>query len=268
MVTYKQKEKYKIDDLLEIISILRSEDGCPWDKVQTHKSIRNDFLEEVCEAIEAIDLEDEALLREELGDVLLQVAFHCTIENEKKHFTFDDVCDEVCKKLIVRHPHVFADTKADSEDEVLKNWDQIKKETKQQKTYTDTLKSVANTLPALMKAQKVGKRAMRAGFDFETTDDAFSKLESEVGELKEAISLNDSSKIEDELGDVLFSCTNVARKTGVDSELALVNATKKFVARFEAVEKIVNEQGKDMTSLSLEELDEIWNQVKKQSSVK
>lgn len=262
MVTYEQKDRYDVNDLLEIISILRSENGCPWDKVQTHKSIRNDFLEEVCEVLEAIDLENCELLREELGDVLLQVAFHCTIENEQNRFSFDDVCDEVCKKLIIRHPHVFADTKADSEDEVLRNWDQIKKETKKQETYTDTLKSVAGTLPALMKAQKIGKRAMRAGFDFEGTEDAFTKMESEVDELREAISLGDKEKIEEELGDLLFSCTNVARKTGVDSELALVKAADKFVKRFEAVEKIVIGQGKNMELLSLEELDEIWEQVK------
>ncbi|MBR2315754.1 MAG: MazG family protein, partial [Clostridia bacterium] len=165
MVEYQQKENYSIGDLLDIVRLLRSEGGCPWDREQTHESIRSDFLEETCEVLEAIDLKDTSLLREELGDVLLQVVFHTRIEEEQNNFTFDEVCDEVCKKLIIRHPHVFGEVVADTSDEVLKNWDSIKMETKGQETYTDTLKSVANTLPALMRAQKVGKRAMRAGMD-------------------------------------------------------------------------------------------------------
>ena len=166
MVNFQQKDFYSIDDLQEIVKLLRSENGCPWDKEQTHKSIKSDFIEEVCEAIEAIDLEDSDLLREELGDVLLQVVFHCQIERENGNFKFEDVCNEVCKKLIVRHPHVFGDVLVNNTDDVLKNWDSIKKETKGQESYTDTLKSVAKSLPALMRAQKVGKRAMRAGMDF------------------------------------------------------------------------------------------------------
>ena len=148
MTDFKFKETYGLDDLLEIMKILRSPSGCPWDMEQTHKSIKNDFIEEVYEAIEAIDLDDTALLREELGDVLLQVVFHCQIEKEKNNFEFDDICDELCKKLIVRHPHVFGELTVSDSGEVLKNWDNIKKETKGQKTYTDTLESVT-TLEAL-----------------------------------------------------------------------------------------------------------------------
>jgi len=166
MVEFLQKNHYNIEDLIEIVRLLRSDGGCPWDIEQTHESIKSDFIEEVCEAIEAIDLKDTALLREELGDVLLQVVFHCRIEEEADSFKFDDVCDGICKKLIVRHPHVFGDTIVSSTDDVLKNWDSIKMETKGQETYTDTLNSVAKSLPALMRAQKVGKRAMRAGMDF------------------------------------------------------------------------------------------------------
>ena len=153
MVEYQQKEFYRIGDLVDIVRLLRGEGGCPWDREQTHKSIKSDLIEETCEVIEAIDLEDKALLREELGDVLLQVVFHCRIEEETESFNFDDVCDEICKKLIFRHPHVFGDVTANTTDQVLKNWDAIKMETKGQEKYTDTLTSVAKSLPALMREQ-------------------------------------------------------------------------------------------------------------------
>ena len=162
MIAYPKKDCYTIDDLIEIVAILRSKDGCPWDKEQTHTSIRMDFIEEVYEAVEAIDLQDPVLLREELGDVLLQVIFHCQIEREQQAFSFDEVCNDICQKLIVRHPHVFDTVTVSGTGEVLKNWDAIKKETKGQKTFTDTLESVAKSLPALMRAQKLGQRAERA----------------------------------------------------------------------------------------------------------
>ena len=158
-----EKQSYGIDDLVEIVRILRSENGCPWDKVQTHKTIKKDFLEEVYEVMEAIDCDDSDMMREELGDVLLQVVFHCVIETEQEHFGLEEVADEVCRKLIVRHPHVFGDVEADTVDKVLTNWDSIKKETKGQESYTDTLESVAKNFPALLRAQKLVKRADRAG---------------------------------------------------------------------------------------------------------
>lgn len=187
MVEYQRKDRYDINDLRDIMSILRSPQGCPWDREQIHKSIRNDFIEEVYEAIEAIDLEDTELLKEELGDVLLQIIFHCRIEEEKSCFDFDDICDELCKKLIIRHPHVFGDITVSDSGEVLKNWDSIKKETKGQTSYTETLTSVAKSLPALMRAQKVGKRAMRAGMDFSCVSDAVERVSLETDELEEAI---------------------------------------------------------------------------------
>lgn len=153
------KEKYDINDLLKIMKILRSENGCPWDREQDHKSIRKDFIEEVYEACEAIDLDDSELLREELGDVLLQVVFHATIEEEQGRFDFGDAVNDVCSKLIIRHPHVFGDVKVKDSEDVLRNWNDIKQETKGQETYTETLRSVCTALPALMRAQKIGKRA-------------------------------------------------------------------------------------------------------------
>lgn len=262
MNNFKFKENYNIDDLLEIIKILRSPNGCPWDMEQTHKSIRKDFIEEVYEAIEAIDLEDTALLREELGDVLLQVAFHCQIENEKNNFNFDNVCDELCKKLIVRHPHVFGQITVSDTGEVLKNWDNIKKKTKGQTTYSETLESVAKSLPALMRAEKLGKRAMRAGMDFNDSLDAFNCIELETKELKEAINRDNKENIEEELGDLLFSCVNTARHLNIDAEEALTKACEKFIERFKETEKLVMSSGADMPALSIDELDVYWRQAK------
>ena len=255
MVEYQQKNHYSIGDLIDIVRLLRSEGGCPWDREQTHSSIRNDFLEETCEVIEAIDLEDPELLREELGDVLLQVVFHCRIEEENSSFCFDDVCDEVCKKLIIRHPHVFGDVSADTTDQVLKNWDAIKMKTKGQETYTDTLTSVAKSLPALMRAQKVGKRAMRAGMDFRCADDAIACIEAEKAELIKAVAAGDAQNIEEELGDLLFSCVNAARHLGVDAEFALKASTEKFIKRFSITEKLTAADKLDMKELPIEKLD-------------
>ena len=262
MVDYQQKSRYNIDDLLDIMRLLRSEGGCPWDREQTHKSIKSNFIEETCEVIEAIDLEDTALLREELGDVLLQVVFHCRIEEESGNFKFDDVCDEICKKLIIRHPHVFGEVKADTSDQVLKNWDAIKMETKGQETYADTLNSVAKSLPALMRAQKVGKRAMRAGMDFNCADDAIACISGEKAELDAAVASGNKADIEDELGDLLFSCVNAARHLGVDAELALKSATDKFIRRFTLTEELVRNDNIDMKSLPIEQLDLYWDKAK------
>lgn len=264
MVEFEQKPQYDIADLREIVRLLRSPGGCPWDREQTHQSIRNDFLEEAYEAVEAIDLEDTALLREELGDVLLQVVFHCCLAQEDNQFDFDAVCDEICKKLIVRHPHVFGDVQAEDTDTVLKNWDAIKKETKGQETYADTLRSVAKSLPALSRAQKVGKRASRAGMDFGDAAAAFDCVRAERAELQAAISEGNTAEMEEELGDLLFSCVNTARHLGIDAEQALSKATDKFIERFSATEDLVRENGQNMPDLTLEELDVYWEDAKEQ----
>ena len=262
MVEYQQKDHYSINDLLDIVRLLRGEGGCPWDREQTHQSIRSDLIEETCEVIEAIDLEDAELLREELGDVLLQVVFHCRIEEEQSSFKFDDVCNEVCKKLIIRHPHVFGDVTANTTDQVLKNWDAIKMETKGQERYTDTLTSVAKSLPALMRAQKVGKRAMRAGMDFRCAEDAVACIGGEKAELDAAIASGNKADIEEEMGDLLFSCVNAARHLGIDAELALKSATEKFIKRFSVTEDLVSEKKLDMKNLPIEELDIYWDKAK------
>ena len=257
-----EKTEYNVYDLAEIVKILRSENGCPWDKVQTHQSIRNDFLEEVYEVLEAIDYDSEEMLREELGDVLLQIVFHAQIEEEFNHYKLDDIANDVCQKLIIRHPHVFGNIDADNVDTVLKNWDNIKKETKGQETYSDTLKSVPKVFPALMRAQKLGKRAARAGMDFKGNDDCFESLKSEVYELEEALNNGDKTSAEKGLGDLLFSCANMARKLGADAEQLLYNANEKFLKRFEAVENAVRQDGFDMQTLSIDSLDNYWAKIK------
>lgn len=256
------KEKYDINDLLEIMRILRSENGCPWDREQDHKSIRKDFLEETYEVVEAIDTEDSALLLEELGDVLLQVVFHSRIEEEKGGFDFGDVADGICQKLIVRHPHVFGDVTAETSGEVLKNWNNIKQQTKGQETYSETLESVCTALPALMRAQKIGQRAKRAGMDFKDVSQVIECLESEIAELKEAMAENDSGHIGEEMGDVLFSCVNLARHLDCDAEESLTRSTDKFMKRFKETEDLIRCDGVDMRSLNIDELDVYWRKAK------
>lgn len=262
MVDFQRKSSYNINDLLEIMKLLRGEGGCPWDREQNHKTIRKNFLEETYEVLEAIDKEDSDLLREELGDVLLQVVFHSRMEEEEGRFNFGDVCDELCQKLIIRHPHVFGEVTVSDSGEVLKNWDNIKQKTKKQDTYAETLESVPAVLPALMRSQKVGQRAARAGMDFESAYDALNCLKGEIGELEEAVGGSKQEEILDELGDVLFSTVNLARKLGFDSEEALTRSCEKFIRRFSKAEQQIRLEGKDMKTLSIDELDAYWKQSK------
>ena len=265
MVNFEFKENYNFYDLVNIMSILRSEEGCPWDREQTHKSIRRDFLEETYEAIEAIDTDDRELLLEELGDVMLQVVFHSQIEAEAGGFDADDVCDGICKKLIVRHPHVFGEVKAEDSDTVLKNWDAIKMQTKSQKSHSEVMHSVSPALPALIRADKIQGKAKKVGFDFGSAFDALDKLSEEVAELKEAMLSGDKAMCESELGDVLFSAVNVGRLMKIDSEKALSDTSERFISRFEGMEKLCKDQNLDINALSLTELDKLWEQVKAQS---
>lgn len=257
------KKKFNIDDLLEIMRDLRKPGGCPWDREQDHHSIRNDFIEETYEAIDAIDRESTVDMCEELGDVLLQVVFHSQIEAEKNGFDFQDVCDGICKKLIERHPHVFGKISVKNSREVLENWDRIKRKSKHQTTFTDTLKSVPMSFPALMRADKVQKRAKKAGFDWDNVKDASKKLDEELEEFKEALLENDGTHAEEEFGDLLFSMVNVSRFMGINSEKALHAATDKFINRFEKTEIIAQKKGIDMKKSSLETLDRLWEEAKR-----
>lgn len=263
MVDWVSKKSYDIKDLEEIVRLLRSPGGCPWDIEQTHQSIRRGFLEESYEVVEAIDEESSDHLKEELGDVLLQVVFHARIEQEAGRFTLDDVADGICKKLIYRHPHVFSDVTVADTDEVLSNWDALKRVEKSQETYTDTLRAVARSLPALWRAEKVQKKAKKAGFDWDDAAGALDKLSEEIEELKQAVA--QGTNVEEELGDLLFAAVNVSRFVHADPENALNAATDKFIRRFARVEELAGE--KPMPEMTLEELDKLWDRAKAEETL-
>jgi tetrapyrrole methylase family protein/MazG family protein len=261
MLLEKAGEGYGFEDLITVVEVLRSEEGCPWDREQDHKSIRRDFIEETYEVIEAIDTENPELLREELGDVLLQVTFHAQIETEIGRFTIEDVANDICVKLIHRHPHVFGDVKADTSEKVLSNWEKIKSEEKERVTVTDKLRAIPPMLPALMRAEKVGKKA--SCFDFVDAESVMTKVYEELDELKEAMAEGRAEHIEEEMGDLLLTVTSLCRKIGVESEVALSKATNKFIDRFEKIENAVIAEGKNINELSMTELDAIWDKNKR-----
>ncbi len=260
MIDFESKDFYTLQDLERIVSILRAPGGCPWDREQTHQSIRSNMLEEAYEACEAIDQADSEHLKEELGDVLLQVALHAQMEREAGGFDLDGVADGICKKLIFRHPHVFGDVKAQDVDAVLNTWDAMKRVEKSQSTYTDTLEAVARALPALWRAEKVQKKAKKAGFDWPDASGAADKLSEELAELQAALA--GDGDVTEELGDLLFAAVNVARFAGADPEDALNRATDKFIARFALVEQKAQAKGWDMKERPLEELDRLWDEAK------
>ena len=257
------KKRYNIDDLVAIIKVLRAPGGCPWDREQTHESIKKNFIEETYEVVEAINKQSTDMLREELGDVLLQIVLHSEMESENGNFSFDDVVNDIVQKLVVRHPHVFGEVVANNTAEALNSWDAVKLKTKGQKNQTESMLSVPRELPALMRAQKIQHKAAKIGFDWDNVGGAVDKLYEEIDELKTAMEQGKRFDIEDEFGDVLFSCVNIARFIDVDSEEALTASTDKFMSRFSLVEQMASEQGIDMKSSSIEELDRLWDKAKK-----
>ena len=261
-VDFEIKDNYDINDFLRLVTVLRSPGGCPWDRKQTHESIKKNFIEETYEVVEAINKADAEGLKEELGDVLLQVAMHFEMESEKGSFDFNDVVNDICKKLVVRHPHVFGDAAAQSSDEALQNWDQVKLKTKGMKKQGEAMIKVPREFPALMRAQKVQEKAAKAGFDWDDINGAVDKLHEEIDELETALAAGVGKDIEEEFGDVLFSCVNVSRFIGADSEEALTASTDKFIKRYLLVEKLAADEGLDMKTASIEELDKLWNKAK------
>ena len=260
MVDFEMKDKYNVNDLVRIMEILRAPDGCMWDQAQDHHSIRQNFIEETYEACEAIDDNDTDHLKEELGDVLLQVVFHTQMEKEKGVFDLNDVADGVCKKLIFRHPHIFGDVKVGSTDEILSNWDDLKRKEKKQETDTSTLESVSKSLPSLIRAQKLQKKAAKVGFDWPDVSGALDKVEEELAEVRAAIGGN--GDIEEEIGDLIFAVTNVSRFVKVDSERAAEKTCTKFVSRVADMEKQAAAEGKNLSDLTLSELDALWDKAK------
>ena len=262
MVDWEFKEKYDLADFIRIIDVLRSPGGCPWDIKQTHESLKRNAVEEAWEVCDAIDEGSMEHLREELGDLLMQVIFHASIEKEKGGFDLDDVSDEAVKKLIHRHPHVFADTKADTPEEVLANWDAIKRADRGQKSAASAMDGIPKGLPGLMRSEKIQNKAAKLGFDWPNVTGALDKLREEVGELQEGIDANDLENIKEELGDVLFSAVNVARFYKLDSEEIMRAACEKFIRRFRFMEEKAAERGLELTELSLGQQEEIYQQAR------
>jgi MazG family protein len=249
-----------VSRLREIVARLRAPGGCPWDREQTHESLRAALLEECYETIEAIEKADDANLREELGDLLLHVVMHAQMGEERKAFAFEDVVEAVCNKLIRRHPHVFGSTQATESAQVVRLWESIKRAEKG--TGPSVMDGLPAGFPALLLAQEVQKRAARVGFDWDDASEVLDKVEEEVEELRGAISGERIPTIEEELGDLFLSVVNVARKLGVDSELALAAATRKFVRRFRALEAEIAANGGKLEQTSAQEMNALWERNK------
>ena len=253
--------EYDVKPITDVMNTLLGENGCPWDKEQTHDSLRKNLLEEAHEVIEAIDSKDMEHLKEELGDVLLQVVFHAKLAETEGHFNLNDVVQAITDKMIRRHPHIFADVKADDAETVLSNWEEIKKKEKAGKGDKEEPQSVMSklppTLPALMKAEKVQQKAHRVGFDWDDTEGPKAKIVEELAEIDAA--MKGDGDVEEEIGDLLFSAVNLARFAKVDPEQALNRSVQKFVDRFRAMEAKIVLDKKDFSQYTLEELDKIWD---------
>lgn len=251
------------EKLCGIVAQLRAPGGCPWDREQTHETLAPKLLEEAYEVVHAIREHDDENLREELGDVLLLVVMQAEIAREAGRFEIVQMIDQVTEKLIRRHPHVFGDSKVNESEGVVRQWEAIKHAEKVRKHYLD---GVAAALPALMRAEKIQKKAARVHFDWHRVEDVVAKVDEELGEAKAALQSGDRDQIADEIGDLLFAVTNLARKCGLDAEATLQTATDKFVARFHKLEERVRASGKQLGDLALEELDAIWEELKQTSN--
>ena len=260
MVDFENKPRYDVNDLKALLDLLRGPDGCPWDREQTHESIRRNLLEEAYEAAEAIDNSDTELLIEELGDVLMQVVFHADIADKSGCFNLDDIADATCRKLLRRHPHVFGDVRARDGSESLEFWEDAKREEKLFTSVADEMRSVARSLPALWRAEKIQKKAAKVGFDWPDHKGAMQSLRAELGELDEAI--ESGGNVEDELGDLIFSAVNVARFFSVDPEKALGLASDKFTERFARLEEKALGTGRRLEDMSLDDMEALYQQSK------
>ncbi len=256
------KSRYTLDDLRRIVELLRSPDGCPWDRVQTHESIRQNFIEEVYEAADAIDRADDAGLREELGDVLFQVVFHARIAEEDGKFDFADVCDEVSRKMVLRHPHVFGERVTAPDGSALRDWEAIKDRTHERESATDALRAIPRTLPALMRADKLGAKSRKLGFDCADVPEAMRKVDEELGEVKQALETENRADVEEEFGDLFLALVNAARLSGVNAELALERACEKYLGRFSLVERQCAEAGRSVAQTPRETLSDYWRNAK------
>jgi tetrapyrrole methylase family protein / MazG family protein len=256
------KQLNGFDRLMELMRKLRGPDGCPWDAEQDHSSLKRYLLEETYEVIEAIDSGSASMLKEELGDLLLQVAFHTVIAEERRAFTINDVLDVLCDKLVRRHPHVFADLQIDDIAGLIENWERIKKVEKGDERRS-ILSGVPPTLPALLKAQKISEKAARAGFDWDHVDGVFSKVMEELKELEETIFSGDQDRMESELGDLLFAIVNLGRFLSINPEDALRKTIERFMRRFGHIENTLHSKGRGFNETSLEEMESLWDEAKR-----
>lgn len=248
--------------LLDIMSALRSERGCPWDKEQTRESLKPFLIEETYEVLEALDEGDPEKIKEELGDLLFQIIFHCQIAQENGEFGIDDVIKKISDKMIARHPHVFGDEKFETSQEVLKQWEERKKE--EGKLRESILEGIPKELPSLLRAQRLQARAAKVGFDWERVEDVMEKLDEELKEFKTALSNKNQKDIEDELGDIFFVLVNISRFVGVNPEDALRKTISKFISRFRYIEMKAADAGRNLSDMTLEEMEVLWNEAKKQ----
>lgn len=260
MLDFVCKDSYELRDFVDLIAYLRSPKGCPWDREQTHESIRRNLLEEAYEVCEAIDEHDSAHLREELGDLLMQVIFHARMEEELGNWNIDAVADEACKKLVHRHPHVFGSVAAENSEQVLDNWDAIKRADRAQETIASSMEGVSHALPALIRVDKIQHKAAKVGFDWDEVSGAMGKVREETEELQEGIDNNDLENIKEELGDLLFSVVNVARFYNLDCEELLHKACGKFIRRFRYLEDGAAKQGRRLEDMSLRDMERIYQQ--------
>ncbi|PIV84682.1 MAG: nucleoside triphosphate pyrophosphohydrolase [Nitrospirae bacterium CG_4_9_14_3_um_filter_53_35] len=251
-----------MNKLLSIMDQLRSDKGCPWDRKQTMESLKPFLIEETYEVLEAIESGDKERVREELGDLLLQIVFLSQIGREEQAFSFEDVVQGINEKLLRRHPHVFGDEKAENAEEVLHRWEQIKREEKKGKERRSILDGIPQALPALIRAGRLQDRAARVGFDWKETSEVLNKVEEEFQELKHALKKNDPSEIEHELGDILFALVNLSRFIRVSSEDALRKSTQRFISRFQYIEEYAVRNELKLHTLSLQEMDRLWEEAK------
>ena len=255
--------RHSVEGLMQLMRRLRAPGGCPWDAEQTHESLKKTLLEESWEVIDAIDRQDPDDLCEELGDLLMQIAFHVVIEEERASFSLRDVATGITNKMIYRHPHVFGDVRVNGSDDVLVNWEKLKKPEKHQKTVASAMDSVPKSFPSLLRAYKIQKKAADVGFDWSNAEEALPKVHEEADEVLGAIRENDEGHIADEVGDLFFAAVNVARLKKVDPDLALTAATDKFEKRFKLTEQLILKDGKRFDGMTLPEMDEYWEKAKK-----
>lgn len=261
---YELRKRHSLEDVMRVVRRLRAPNGCPWDREQTHASLKNALLEECYELIDAIDEGDDAHICEELGDVLLQFALHAVIAEEHGAFTAQDAATDLVEKLIYRHPHVFGEVRVSGSGEVLKNWDALKMQQRKQETQAEVLKSVPRSFPALLRSRKVQKKAADVGFDWPNAGEAFFKIGEETAELEEA--MRSGEHVAEEMGDLLFAVVNVARLLKLEPEFLLMEATDKFIGRFETMEQLVVSSGKALSEMTLEQMDMFWEEAKKRGN--